>query len=648
MKNEIFKGAVLGRLSNASSVPKENKDFVTSAFNCRYEIKKILEEPSLISEEEWFDLYEKSKTQIALKKTLAYSEHTPYNIIKMLCEPEPDLEIISQLISRPLAIEQLNACISVSNAKGTDAIGKACRSLKTFPKEKIIAQKNIDLLGQYHQFNEFCGDHLSFISSKEVINQNINELKRIFDIQNDEVSPFYQSLNTEKDIIPFVFNLIQNPNVTVEQKLDLIDYFGLDVLNDIHHIPKGLENYAYEICSFNCFDIKQGLVKNYTDKMQLVIRVLFQENRISEAMEIDLVNRVKDVEDTNYYKTQFIETLFENMKSKEAFEYFLNYSQTTKTIESFVYNSNIPISFYLDYIKHNRNLLEELETIPTLENNRNATSLRIFSAMVIRSINIEKLNNDDKEFLLTEYNKLLSSADKYYLTTYFTSSVNTPIELLENNSTLNKLLLSEVNLALRNAELSAETIQKTLTYFENFEDASPDSYSGYDLGISYIEGKKITSILNELIEKESRFISQTKIEPNKPKIRNLQEMIEIITNAYKNNTSIAENTELTHWDFYASKSSQTINPDFRKSFTEEEIKERLLNLPLAPINSEMNMIELFIIDLYRNPAMFNKYVDACEDFYKILIDVKKEKIKKVEMLHDKVKSNTKNVDKKDR
>ena len=70
--------------------------------------------------------------------------------------------------------------------------------------------------------------------------------------------------------------------------------------------------------------------------------------------------------------------------------------------------------------------VEELETIPTLENNRNATSLRIFSAMVIRSINIEKLNNDDKEFLLTEYNKLLSSADKYYLTTYFTSSVNTP------------------------------------------------------------------------------------------------------------------------------------------------------------------------------------------------------------------------------
>jgi hypothetical protein len=291
--SDIFKQAVETQLNSMEKKDTE-KEFLTSAFNCRSEIKEILELPETISKQKWKTLYEKSKDEIALKKTLACSDYTPYDIIVDMCKPEPDERIIKQLLSRPLEVVELDACISVSNKKGLDLIEKRLGLINVYPDEKIFSQKNIELLGEYKVFNSFNGLHLEFISSPRSINFIISELKRVFDITKDENSPFHETLDVDKDIIPFVDHIIRNKNVPIETKFELIDYFGVDIISDITRIPEGFEEYAYEMCSYNCFDAAiNHKEKKYIEHMQSVIQALFANDRMSVALEKDFVNKLK-------------------------------------------------------------------------------------------------------------------------------------------------------------------------------------------------------------------------------------------------------------------------------------------------------------------------------------------------------------------
>jgi hypothetical protein len=326
------------------------------------------------------------------------------------------------------------------------------------------------------------------------------------------------------------------------------------------------------------------------------------------------------------------------MRTQEAFNFFVEYEpKDGNSITAFINNSKMPTEFKIDYIKHQRNILYTLEQSSLSHNNTLLIhTIRSEIANIMSNIDINSIKKEDKEFLLEEYKRLLSSPDKFHLSdVFFSRSIHTPLEFLKNDKTLKKFLASEINVALREANIEPEQITNVLKYDENIDDYGDN----YITDISYLEGKKIIDVLEKLLESKRDFVTATDNKPNKTKIREIENIIEKVHDSSVNNASISVDIKgIIAWDFFASQSAQTTNLDFNKHYTDNEIESLLLKLPLAPIKAEINHNEQFICKLYHNPIMFNKYIDANEHLHQILIktlELKKVEIKqKLESLHE--------------
>jgi hypothetical protein len=243
---------------------------------------------------------------------------------------------------------------------------------------------------------------------------------------------------------------------------------------------------------------------------------------------------------------------------------------------------------------------------------------------------MDKLNETDKEYVKEEFKKLLNCPYKQHLCDeYFSCSTNIPIELLQNDEILKNNFTSELNVALRNANVSSDCIQSILSL--NATDFV--AYNDCFFNVSYLESLKVLKTLRDMQDKEMNYFSANQLQPNYTKVRRLSELMEKIEISTTNNTSVAENiNDLLDWDKYASISPSTISINFSDRFTDEDLKDLLCQLPIQQINSQADTILRFIVHLQDDPIVFNKYIEPCEHFYNILDEVVKKKFQEINKL----------------